>query len=937
MSNPVISYDKKGFIINGKREYLIGGEFHYFRVPAAEWEDRLKKMKSTGANLISVYIAWNMHEPEEGKEIWDGDYDLNRFLTLCKKYGFYVLIKPGPYICAELDFGGHPDWLIAKVAKKEFRLRMLDEGYLKLCRKWYKTVSEKIHDHLITNGGPIIAAQIENEYDHLIEYGEETITVQDAIDYLLYLKQAMEDYGIDVPKFANEAAFLRGKGVIDTRTYYPNIPGLWNWEFALFENKIIDSKKSQTDSPVMILELQAGWFSQIGVPTYEPDLKVVEGVSKSVLIQGASIVNYYMMVGGTTFPFMGARGDVVFLGGLGNITSYDFGGSPIHENGELHSDKYYWIKGFIRFSKQFSDVILNSDGKAHVSIVAGGENVALLSAGGTELDYSVDKCYENFNIYEEGNENGRFLFIRNLEDEQKNLTLNISKDLMGHEITFKTAINAKETRMLPVAFKVPGTDVMVNYGTSEILLSKKYDNSTAFVVYGKNGTEGELSLNVKAKDVKVITGEVKSYDDENGCLLQYTHSDIQILQIKDVTLFIINEGLIGGVEELSSGLLFNNLYYLASVKENTNEIEIDVEIKENTDYSVRFFPMTAKFALKSASLGGNKVPLVKDKATNIYTAKFKTGTLYGKPEFNWTSDWSYKADTDEIGEGYDCTDWMKLDEPTTLEEAGFIEHGYYWYKTQFELDNAPGMIFMDYKHNDTDRMFIYINGNLVYKSHNKKIVMKDITGVLKKGVNEMSILYADEFHNKSHPHEGPLVKYSGIMNPFILHGTYADGSDCKLEISSFYLKKGLTGMNSGYHTLAYDNSGWQTTPDAEKFVIAQELGHVVWFRRNFRYNLNDKFSAPLKFYTKEADQRLTMYINGKPVARYDILGPQQEFHIPESYINRDGENVISFILECPAFYDELQGGFRRGYIYNPVVEPAYVSESLDMKFETSSN
>jgi hypothetical protein len=230
-------------------------------------------------------------------------------------------------------------------------------------------------------------------------------------------------------------------------------------------------------------------------------------------------------------------------------------------------------------------------------------------------------------------------------------------------------------------------------------------------------------------------------------------------------------------------------------------------------------------------------------------------------------------------------------------------------------------------------MFIYINGNLVYKSHNKKIVMKDITGVLKKGANEMTILYADEFHNKSHPHEGPLVKYSGIMNPFILHGTYANGNDCKLEISSFYLKKGLTGMNAGYHTLAYDNSSWQTAPDVEKFVIAKELGHVIWFRRNFRYNLNDKFSAPLKFYTKEADQRLTMYINGKPVARYDILGPQQEFHIPESYINRDGENVISFILESPAFYDELQGGFRRGYIYSPVVEPAYVSESLDMKFE----
>lgn len=931
MENPVISYDKKGFIINGKREFLIGGEFHYFRVPAAEWEDRLKKMKSIGANLISVYIAWNMHEPEEGKERWDGDYDLDRFLTLCKKYGFYVLIKPGPYICAELDFGGHPDWLIAKVAKKEIRLRMLDEGYLKLCKRWYKTVSEKINRHLITNGGPIIAAQIENEYDHLIEYGEETITVQDAIDYLLYLKSAMEEYGIDVPKFANEAAFLRGKGVIDTRTYYPNIPGLWMWEFGQFENKIIDSKKSQSDSPVMILELQAGWFSQIGAPTYEPDLSVVESVSKSVLIQSASIINYYMMVGGTTFPFMGARGDVVFSGGLGNITSYDFGGSPIRENGELHKDKYYWIKGFIRFAKQFSDLILNSDGKSYVHIAAGGENVALLTENGAELDYAVNKCDENFHVYEEGNKKGRFFFIRNLEDEPKKLTIQISKELLGKEITFQTIVNTKETLMLPIAFQVPNTGVLVNYSTSEVLLSKKYDGGTAFVVYGKKGTDGELSLNAKAEEIQIIKGNVHISGQETGCLLQYCHSDLQILKIRDVTLFIMEQSMIGGVEECTSGLLFNNLYYLSSVKEDSKKIVLDTQVKENEDYSIRFYPMTEKSTLKDARIDGKLLPLVKDAKTDLIETNFKTGTFCEKPAFQWVSDWKYKADTEEIHADYPYQGWMKLDKPTSLEEAGLIEHGYYWYKTQFELDEAPGMIFMDYVHNDTDRMFIYINGTLVYKSHNKIIKMKDITAALKKGTNDMTILYADEFHNKSHPHEGALVKYSGIRNPFTLHGTYASGNVCRVEISSFYVRKGLTGINDGYHTQAYDDSNWESAPDVDKFTVAKNLGHIVWFRRKFRYNLSENFSAPLKFHTKEADQRLTVYVNGKAVARYDILGPQQEFHIPESFIKKEQENVLSVILECPAFYDELQSGFRRGYMYSPILESAYVSENIEIE------
>jgi hypothetical protein len=929
MINQVVTYDNKGFIINGKREFLIGGEFHYFRVPSAEWEDRLKKMRSMGANLISVYIAWNMHEPEEGKERWDGDYDLDRFLGLCQKYGFYVLIKPGPYICAELDFGGHPDWLISKVAKKEFRIRMLDEGYLRLCKHWYKTVSEKINRHLITNGGSIIAAQIENEYDHLIEYGEETITVQDAIDYLMYLKNAMEECGIDVPKFANEASFLRGRGVIDTRTYYPNIPGLWMWEFGLFENKIIESKKVQSDMPVMILELQAGWFSQIGTPTYEPDLSVVEGVSKSVLIQGASIINYYMMVGGTSFPFMGARGDVVFSGGLGNITSYDFGGAPVGENGGLHREKFYWIKGFIRFAKQFSSIILNSDEKKYVSVAGGGEDVVLLAPHGTELDYAVNRGYENFSVYEEGNKDGRFFFIRNLEDERKDLTLRISEVLLGRETTFKASVGAKETMMLPIAFTVPGTGLLINYSTSEVLLSKKYESGTAFVVYGKKGTQGELCIHAKAGDIKVVKGNLDVYDGEGGCLLRYTHEDIQIVSIMDVTLFIIEEGMIGGVEELNTGLLFNNLYYLASIKEDLGETRIDAQLKENTDYSISFCRMVERAALKGITINGETQPL--QKKQGAYTAAFRTGTFGGGPEFQWTSDWKYMPDTAEINLDYDYSSWVYLEKPISLEEAGFITHGYYWYKTKFELEDDPGMVFMDYEHNDTDRMFIYINGELVYKSHNKKIHMKDVTARLKKGANDMTILYANEFHNKSHPHEGAIVKFSGIMHPFLLHGTYLGGRECRLEISSFYLRKGLAGMNGGCHMIDYDDGDWNAVPEAEKFVAAKELGHVVWFRRKFRYDKDEKFSAPLKFYTKRADQRITVYVNGRAVARYDILGPQQEFHIPESFIDKDGENVIAIILECPAFYDELQSGFRRGYIYSPVLEPAYISKKTEIK------
>lgn len=935
MSNDIkqiIDYDRNGFIINGKREFLIGGEFHYFRVPAEMWEDRLQKMKATGANLISVYIAWNMHEPEEGKQRWDGDYDLDRFLTLCEKYGFYVLIKPGPYICAELDFGGHPDWLIKKVANGEFRIRMLDEKYLELCKYWYKSCAGQIHSHLITNGGTIIAAQVENEYDHLMEYGEEPISVEDAVKYFMFLKDTMEEYGINVPKFANEAEFLRGKGIIDTRTYYPNIPGLWMSEYERFEEKLLSSKETQSDAPVMILELQAGWFSQIGEPTYVPGVDVVEGVSKSVFTTGASIVNYYMMVGGTTFPFMGGRGDVA-LGGYGNITSYDFGGAPIGETGELEKEKYYWIKGFIRFAREFNHIISESDGKEFMKIIGGGENIAVLNDDHAFLDVSIDKAYENFTTYQEGNEDGRFFFVRNVEEADKPIIVKVPEEVNGREYIFSTTVKANQTRMFPIAFKIPGSDVRLNYAVSEIWMTQNYGEKTAAVMYGTARTAGEICLNVSADQITVKAGDVKKYDIGGGSsMVTYVHGDTIIIEAADVTFFILDEKMIGRVDALETGLLFHNAYYLEQIDETKDAISLTAQIKENTDTQFAFYPMKAGESPVKAVLDETGIALRED-ASGIVETSFETAVFADRPEVTWTSDWKYLADSREIQDAYDDSDWKYLEKPISLEEADMFRHGYYWYRAQFELadDVQAGYLYFD--HNDTDRYLLYINGTLVFRSRNKSIDRHNITAALRKGTNTVAVLYANEFHNKSHPHEGALVKFSGIRNPMRIDGTYQNGDAMNVVVESFRVKFQLSGYNAGYHTLEYCDDAWQSAPNVEKFVVGKEMGHVVWFRRHFTYQPGEGYSAPLQIVPIKADERLLIYVNGKPVAQYDIIGPQEEFYIPDCYLNRDGDNVISMVLECPGFFEEIMSGYRRGYLYNPIVRPSYVAKKVVVKLE----
>ncbi|MCL2763480.1 MAG: beta-galactosidase [Treponema sp.] len=927
MKDGIISYDKHGFIINGKREFLIGGEFHYFKTPAALWEDRLQKFKATGANLISVYIAWNMHEPEEGKQRWDGDYDLDRFLTLCQKYGLRVLIKPGPYICAELDFGGHPDWLIAKIARGEFRLRMMDQKYLDLCSYWYKSCADQINKHLITNGGCIIAAQLENEYDHLIEYGEETITVDDAIAYFMFLKGTMEKFGIDVPKFANEAEFLRGRGIIDTRTYYPDIPGLWMGEFERFEEKLLSSKKSQSDSPIMILELQAGWFSQIGAPTYEPDLDLVASVSKSVFITGASIVNYYMMAGGTMFPFIGARGDTS-LGGYGNITSYDFGGSPIRESGEIHKDKYYWIKGFIRFAREFSKIITESDGKRYVSITGGGEDIAVLGKDSAALDISLNKGFENFTTYEEGCGNGRFFFVRNVEEQPKSLEISVASDVTGSPYKFRTTIAPKETRMVPIAFKAGG--LRINYATSELLLTKAYGAETAIVLCGKKGTTGELSLNVEAGTIRIISGNTELYPNGSASTtLRYVHDGIQIVKTGTHTLFLVDTSYCGRIEELKDGLLFHDCYYLQELAEKADCVSLTLQVKEQANNKVRFYSMTGGKGFQTAAWDNEPLP-VKTCSCGMRSTGLKTGKFTNRPTVQWTSDWKYKSDSAETDPAYNHSAWRKLEKPISLEEAGFLEHGYYWYRTQFTIDKTPEHIFMSFEHNDVDRYLVYVNGELVFRSRNKSIRQKDITRQLKPGSNSLTVLYANEFHNKSHPHEGAIVKYSGIMKPFIISGKYSDGTAVNISLESFSVRQGLQGMADGFTKLACNDSGWRTAPKAKKLVTDKELGHIVWFRRNFTCSAAAEFSAPLEYIPLGADERLTAYVNGWPLARYDILGPQENFFIPESYTNINGDNVLSVILECPGFYEEIGSGYRRGFMMAPELVHSYIAKRVTL-------
>jgi hypothetical protein len=886
-SQRTITYDAKSFIVNGQRLLLAGGEFHYFRTPNELWEDRIIKAKRCGANLITTYIPWSWHEQNEGKQCWTGDRDLGKFIELCQKHNMYLIVKPGPYICAEWDFGGHPDWLLSK----KIPLRVLNDKYLGYVRGWYKSVAEKISPYLVTKGGNILCIQVENEYDHLMNYGEEKISVENAIEYFKRLSNMLKEFGIDIPQFANEAEFLRGKGIIDTRTYYPNIPFFTDWMYQhdYFDGKILNAKKGQPNCPTMILELQVGWFSQFGQPFYVPEVNLTESVTKSVLILGASVLNYYMFIGGTTFPYWGCRGNNWPITGIGTGTSFDFGGSMIREWGEVMPGRYDWTKAFMLFCNDYKDLLLESENTEDFSAVSEKNEIQIIEKTGSVADKALLTKSEKFKVYAKKDSKGQqIVCVRNLSNESR--AVSVLKN--GKTVITGLELEHHQTFLLPVDVCIPSTDIKIANSSSELLFAKKINGQVSFGLYGKSDKAGQTVLNVPVSQVKILKGDIELTGSEQA-VLKYKHAGIQIAQVKNHLLFIIDQKLAGKVEQVDGGIMICDAYFTKDIEQGGNQAVVKMQVRSGDKNTFHYF-------------GGKKIANVSiaDKPVQITSdAKcLQTSFEYKKSAKNnvtlkWQGNWKVKADTDEVAPNYDDSNWLRLTKPISLEEAGLLEHGYIWYRGQFELPPKPSDLQIIYTGNATDRQYIYLNGNLIWTgitSGNEPQRINVDNKFVVAGRNCLAVLYANIFHNKSHPHEGAILKYSGIMQPILVNAATA-GRPVTTSVSDFSVRQQLTGILKGYTKLSFDDSDWTNVPTAEKYVISEKMGNVVWFRRNFEYKCKSGVEVAVRLTIPKANQRCVFYLNGKPLGQFESIGPQHEFYVPSTFLQK--ENILAIVLE----------------------------------------
>ncbi|WP_079913099.1 beta-galactosidase [Paenibacillus sp. 32352] len=321
---PILQAKNRQFLLDGEPFQIISGAIHYFRVVPEYWEDRLLKLKSCGFNTVETYLPWNLHEPKENTFCFEGLADVEGFIRLAGDLGLHVIVRPSPYICAEWEFGGLPAWLLRY---SYIRLRCMDRTYLEKVDRYYDELIPRLVPLLSTNGGPILAVQIENEYG---SYGNDKA-------YLAYLRDGLIRRGVDVLLFTSDGPT---DGMLQGGTL-PDVLATVNFG-SKPEEAFEKFREYRPDEPLMCMEYWNGWFDHWLKPHHTREADDVADVFERMLQAGAS-VNFYMFHGGTNFGFYnGANFQEKYEA---TVTSYDYD-SPLSECGD-ETEKFHAVRRVI--------------------------------------------------------------------------------------------------------------------------------------------------------------------------------------------------------------------------------------------------------------------------------------------------------------------------------------------------------------------------------------------------------------------------------------------------------------------------------------------------------------------------------------------------------------------------------------------------------------
>ncbi|GAA2874550.1 beta-galactosidase [Nonomuraea rubra] len=908
-----VTYDQYSLMVDGRRIVLQSAEFHYFRLPSQElWRDVLEKFRAAGFNAVSLYFSWAYHSPAPGVYDFGGVRDVDRLLRTAREAGLYVIARPGPYINAESTGGGFPAWLKTVPG----RGRSFEPGYREAYREWLHRINPIIARHQVTNGGPVILYNAENEY----QVNTDAAYMQDIQD------QARAD-GITVPITTNDccdagswsSTWATGPGAVQIPGVddYPQSfecanPELWGpWGEGLTE-------KLRDDIPVFAAEYQAGAID-VGNAGYDRCRQLtgpafMKFFYKNNLIQtGATMFSYYMGYGGTNWGWLAQPNDV--------YTSYDYG-AAITEARRL-TPKYD------EFKRQgyFLEAVTPLAKTDAVTSPATSGNAALTTVARANPDTGT-----------------QFVLVRHA-DRAATGTDSATLDWAAPDGRYQVPVQVKgrDAHVLVAGYDLGGQRLAVS--TSEIMTHAAIGGRDVAVLYGTAGSPGATVLRYSSQpSVKVLEGAVRAAYGGGELRLDYAHDGLARVLVtgggrRPMLLLIGTDEeaarfwrastaagpvLVRGTELVRSATLRGDVVRLAA-----DTVAGEVEV---------FAPPPARRVEVGprAEIGRGGAAASQGAAHDeVRVTRTASGSLLGVtrapaaaklPEL---TGWRARAEAPEAAPGFDDSRWTAADHTTTTsphpprtlpvlyaDDYGF-HYGNVWYRGHFTATGTETRIDLNAITGLRGNYLVWLNGR--YLGSAAGGVQADSgdqstppnpdpgpghfdipTGLLKPGAdNVLAVLVANMGHNDDwiaddlrFKQPRGLVAASVGGTPIAWRIQGAAGVD---RVRGPLSTGGLYGERTGWHLPRYQDRSWKETAPATPLTPG-----VTWYRTSFELDLPKGQDVPvgLRFGGDPSPEyRVLIFLNGWNVGQYGAdIGPQREFSLPAGLLDEHGNNTLALAV-----------------------------------------
>ncbi len=920
-----VTFDRYSLLIDGKRVYILSGEFHYWRLPSPDlWLDVLQKMKAHGYNAVSIYFDWAYHTPKPGVYDFTGVRDVDRLLKTAQEVGLYVISRQGPYINAEADAGGYPGWLVTQAG----RARSDAPDYLAAVDEWFTHINAILRRHQLTDGsGPIILYQIENELSAVGESQQR---------YMQHLYDRARADGITVPIFHNDkgrngywvprSSTVAGTvpGAVDLYAFdgYPGgqchgdgTPGAPNAapDWGLWgPGGAKGGATASPETPGFIAEFGGGWFDHWGSAGTYPCTAIRQGPGyervfyQTNVANGITLQNIYMAFGGTSWGWIPAP--VVY-------TSYDYG-AGLDEARQIRP-KLTTLKEIGLFLQSAAPITELTRGDAVTS-----------SSPAIRIYHDVNPDVGT-HVY---------FVVHNPSSATTDDTASFQVATRDGSYRVPVRVNGQDAKMLLADYTMGGQHLV--HSTSEILTHLALGGSDLTVLHGRDHEAGETVLRYASRPrVTVLAGRVaSSFDPKSGDLrLSYTHEGLLQLRIagggrRPLLLLLADETTAGSFWRPGNDVLVRGPYLVRTATVAGPALRLTGDTKAASPLEVWVPPQVTKVSWNGADVA------VRRGASGALVA---VQPLPGAEDIRLPdltrAVWRMAEESPEAAPAFDDAPWQAASRTSTssrtkpdsgqvvltMDDYGF-HYGDVWYRGRFAGAASASGVKLRFGGGGAGLLQAWLDGTYlgqhVLPSGGAQNPPTTGTAALTipaalrvPGPHVLAVMVRSDGHNEDGGTNDAHKEGRGLISVALTDSTGsalpaaiawkiqgAQGGEELADVARGPMNNGgLFGERHGWHLPGFPDESWRTAT----LPAAGARPGTTWYRTTFTLNIPATHDASLGITIgnpaarSSADYRALLFVNGWNMGQYIAdVGPQHTFVLPAGVLDPRGANTLAIAV-----------------------------------------